>query len=91
MWDIASEADALRKRGLSPWNWRHRLWRGVSAQVLFQATVFLIAGWAAVAITTGAMLLTRVWAEAFNYFQHYGLVRVVGAPIGRRHLWNHLR
>jgi p-cymene methyl-monooxygenase len=28
--------------------------------------------------------------ETFNYFQHYGLVRVEGAPIERRHVWNHL-
>tara|TARA_R110000787_G_scaffold8607_35_gene29394 strand:+ start:8568 stop:9698 length:1131 start_codon:yes stop_codon:yes gene_type:complete len=91
LWDISTESKALRMRGLSSWNWRHRIWRGMAAQLAFQAVVWLIGGWIAAAITTGAMLLTRVWAESFNYFQHYGLVRAVGAPIGRRHLWNHLR
>lgn len=91
VWDITTESGALRKRGYSAWNWRHRGWRALLSQVLFQGLVWMIAGWQAAAITTGAMLLTRVWAESFNYFQHYGLVRAIGAPIGRRHLWNHLR
>jgi hypothetical protein len=37
-----------------------------------------------------AMLIARVWAESFNYFQHYGLIRAPGAPIAARHVWNHL-
>jgi hypothetical protein len=37
-----------------------------------------------------AMFVARVWAESFNYFQHYGLVRAPGAPIAARHVWNHL-
>jgi hypothetical protein len=91
IWDITTESAAMRKRGYSAWNWRHRVWRALAAQALFQGAVWWLAGWSAVGITLGAMLLTRVWAEAFNYFQHYGLIRAPGAPIGRRHLWNHLR
>ncbi|MCX7069629.1 MAG: alkane 1-monooxygenase [Gammaproteobacteria bacterium] len=90
MWDLKTESEALHKRGYSRWNWRHRVWRSLGVQVIFQGIVVLIAGWSAAALTTGAMLLTRVWAESFNYFQHYGLVRVEGTTIGRRHLWNHL-
>src|SRR3546814_21007572 len=33
----------------------------------------------------------RFWVESFNYFQHYGLVRVEGGAIARRHVWNHLK
>lgn len=91
VWDIRTESAALVKRGHSRWDWRHRLWRAIGAQLIVQGIVWLIAGGTAVAITLGAMLLTRVWAESFNYFQHYGLIRVPGSPIGRRHLWNHLR
>jgi hypothetical protein len=36
------------------------------------------------------MSVARLWVESFNYFQHYGLVRVDGAPIEKRHVWNHL-
>jgi len=90
VWDVTMESKSLRNRGLSAWNWRHRGYRTLFVQVIFQGLVFLMAGWQAAALTTGAMLLTRLWAESFNYFQHYGLVRKEGAPIGRRHLWNHL-
>ena len=44
---------------------------------------------AAVAVGTG-VLFSRALIEAFNYYQHYGIVRVVGTPYDRRHLWNHL-
>lgn len=91
VWDVRTECDAQEKRGRSRWSIHHRIWRALCAQVVFQGAVYLIAGWAAIAVTLGAMLLTRVWAESFNYFQHYGLVRVPGSTIGRRHLWNHLR
>lgn len=91
LWDITTESNALRKHGKHPYHWRHRIWRAIGAQLLVQGTVWWLGGWSAVAVTLSAMLLTRVWAESFNYFQHYGLIRVPGTPIGRRHLWNHLR
>jgi alkane 1-monooxygenase/p-cymene monooxygenase len=37
------------------------------------------------------MIVARFWIETFNYFQHYGQIRVKGTPIDRRHVWNHLR
>ncbi len=84
------EADALRKKGLHPLHYRHRMWRAIAAQLLFQCLLFAIGGWRAVVFALCAMLLARFWVETFNYFQHYGLIRVEGAPIGRRHVWNHL-
>ena len=87
-WRIENEA--LIKRGYGAWNWRHRFYRAVLAQIIFQAIVFALGGLAAVAAALGGMIVARVWVEAFNYFQHYGQVRVEGAPIGRRHVWNHL-
>jgi p-cymene monooxygenase len=38
-----------------------------------------------------SVVVARVWVESFNYFQHDGLIRVDGAPIERRHVWNHLK
>ena len=35
------------------------------------------------------MVIARFWVETFNYFQHYGQVRVAGSPIEKRHVWNH--
>lgn len=84
------EAEALRKKGLSPWNIRHRVYRAVLALVLFEVVIYLVGGWMAVACALAGQALARLWVESFNYFQHYGLIRLKGAPIGRRHVWNHL-
>lgn len=87
---LQKEAGALKKMGLSPWNIRHRVYRALLALLIFHAVMFLIGGWPAVGIALAAQLVSRLWVESFNYFQHYGLIRLPGAPIGRRHVWNHL-
>jgi p-cymene methyl-monooxygenase len=84
------ECDALEKRGFGRWSIRHKLWRAILSQVLFQSLMFWLGGWTAVAMALGAMVIARYWVETFNYFQHYGLIRLPGAPIERRHVWNHL-
>jgi alkane 1-monooxygenase len=55
----------------------------------FVAGLFLAAGgWLAL----GVFLLSAVWnkflLESLNYMEHYGLVRVPGAPIEARHAWD---
>jgi hypothetical protein len=84
------EAEALRKKGLSPWHYSHRVWRALLALVLFHGVLFALGGWKANLCGLAGQLIARMWVESFNYFQHYGVIRVKGAPIGRRHLWNHL-
>lgn len=84
------EGVALKKRGLSPWNIRHRGYRALLALAIFHTVIFAIGGWAAVGLALAGQMVARLWVESFNYFQHYGLARVKGAPIGRRHVWNHL-
>ena len=37
------------------------------------------------------LLLAYIIIGGFNYTQHYGLVRVPGAPIEPHHSWNHLK
>jgi hypothetical protein len=87
---MTMEARALRKKGLSPWNIRHRVYRALLALALFHAVIFLIGGWKANLCALAGQVIARFWVESFNYFQHYGVIRLKGAPIGRRHLWNHL-
>jgi hypothetical protein len=36
------------------------------------------------------MVTAKLLVEMFNYYQHYGLVRVIGSNYGKQHLWNHL-
>lgn len=83
------ESDALEKRGKGRWSLGHGLYRAILAQLIFQSIIFLIGGWVAVAVALGGAVIARMWVESFNYFQHYGLVRVDGAPIEKRHVWNH--
>lgn len=84
------EGRALRRKGYSAWNIRHRGYRALLALVVFHAVLFVVGGWAAVGLGLAAQLVARCWVESFNYFQHYGLIRIKGSPIGRRHVWNHL-
>ena len=87
---LKAESEALRKRGLSGWNWRHRAWKIIAIQLAFQSLMFAIGGWTAVICVVLAMMMAKVLTESFSYFQHYGQVRVPGTSIGRRHVWNHL-
>lgn len=82
-------SDALEKRGYGRWSLRHGLWHAILAQVIFQSLLFQLGGWRAVALALTAMVIARFWVETFNYFQHYGQVRIPGAPIEKRHVWNH--
>jgi alkane 1-monooxygenase/p-cymene monooxygenase len=84
-----AEGDALEKRGKGCWSLGHRLYKAILAQLVFQTIVFFVGGWKAVAAVLAGMVIARFWVECFNYFQHYGLVRVEGSPIARRHVWNH--
>jgi p-cymene monooxygenase len=86
-----TESDALEKQGKGRWSIHHRLWKAIAAQAIFQAILFLCGGLAANALAITAVVVARLWVESFNYFQHYGLIRVEGAPIERRHVWNHLK
>lgn len=86
-----TESDSLEKQGYGRWSIRHRIWKAILAQLIFQTVIYLIGGPTANAVALAGMVGARFWIESFNYFQHYGLVRVLNTPIGRRHVWNHLK
>lgn len=88
---LRTESDSLEKQGYGRWSIRHRIWKALLAQLIFQGIIYAIGGWAANGVALAGMIGARFWIESFNYFQHYGLVRVIGTPIGRRHVWNHLK
>lgn len=85
------ESESLEKQGKGRWSIHHRLWKAILAQVVMQSVVYAIGGWAAVTLVLAGMVGARFWVESFNYFQHYGLIRVEGGAISRRHVWNHLK
>ncbi len=86
-----TENQNLEKQGYKRWSIRHRLWKAILAQLIAQMTFFAIGGWRAVAVALTGMVIARFWVESFNYFQHYGLIRIEGGVISRRHVWNHLK
>jgi p-cymene methyl-monooxygenase len=88
---LTTESNSLEKQGYHRWGIRHRIWKAILAQVVMQSVIHLIGGWTANAVALAAMIGARFWVESFNYFQHYGLVRIEGGVIARRHVWNHLK
>ncbi|WP_420468218.1 alkane 1-monooxygenase [Panacagrimonas sp.] len=85
-----SEAESLRRAGRSPWNWRNRIWQQLALLLTLPLLTAAFAGLTAMLVCLGAMIMAKALVEAFNYFQHYGLVRVEGGPILLHHAWNHL-
>ena len=88
-WELKLDADNLEKRGHGRYSIRHSVWRALLAVVLFLGVIYALGGWMAVGLCLTSMVIARFWVEAFNYYQHFGQVRVVGTPIEKRHVWNH--
>lgn len=85
------ESEALMKRGYSRWSIHHQVWKALIALIVFAAVLYALGGLTAMGFGLLGASLARLWVETFNYFQHYGQVRVPGKPISRRHVWNHLQ
>ena len=85
------EIGRLRSAGLSPWSWHNRFLAGqlLSLAIIVASTLF--AGWEGTLALLAAALTGRIVHEFVNYIQHYGLVRVEGAPIAARHTWDSYR
>lgn len=87
---IHVEAEGLRKRGRSPWNWRNRAWLQLLLLAGIPAACAWFGGAMAALVCVCAMLMGKVLAESFNYHQHYGLVRLPDGSVQKHHAWNHL-
>lgn len=84
------EKAAMAKRGLPLWSPRGRLGKAALTLGIFALVLFAIGGVIGMLAGLTVGLIGRVWLEAFNYLQHIGIVRAEGAPVGKRHVWNHL-
>lgn len=88
---LESEKARLDRLEASFWHPANRWLQGVAFLVGLFATIALVAGAGAAFVAFAGIVVAKVLVEAFNYYQHYGLVRVPGTPYDRRHLWNHLQ
>lgn len=87
---LRMESDALQKRGKGRWSIGHRLWKALFGLGVFLLLMYFIGGWQGMLACLGGTILARYFLENFNYFQHYGQVRVIGSKVEKRHVWNHL-
>lgn len=60
-----------------------------SAAVL--AVFYMADGWRSLLAALVTCLVGGLIVTVFSYVQHYGLIRVPGSPIEKRHAWNHTR
>jgi xylene monooxygenase subunit XylM len=84
------ETRRLRRQGRSPWSLENDVVYSLVWVVFVLLLLNLNFGPHA---TTGlgiGFALSRVLLEAFNYLQHYGLIREPGKRQALRHSWNHL-
>jgi toluene methyl-monooxygenase len=85
-----SERRRLALAGRSLAHWRGDPARSVALVLATLAGLYALGGWAAAGLMALAFVLSRLLLEGFNYFQHYGLVRVPGSRHDTRHTWSHL-
>ena len=82
------EARRLAKQGHRAWSWRNKVITGAG----MTAAIFAFFGWAlgpiGLLVFAALSLYGKMWLELINYVEHYGIVRVKGAPVEPRHSWN---
>ncbi len=86
----AMEKEAADKRGISVWSIQGKFMKAILAYVGALSIAFLLGGVAGTLAIMASTTIARLWVEAFNYLQHYGLIRVDGTAVAPRHVWNHL-
>ncbi|MGH6771557.1 MAG: alkane 1-monooxygenase [Xanthobacteraceae bacterium] len=82
------EAERMRRANRSPWSLHNRAINGQLYSIAMLLVAWTIAGLLGVLAFLGAALVGRFIHELMNYVQHYGLVRVEGAPVESRHTWD---
>jgi hypothetical protein len=73
-----------------PWHVGNAVLQGHAAVLGVIIVSTILGGFVATLVIGSGIVASRFLVEMFNYYQHYGLVRVVGTAYDRRHLWNHL-
>lgn len=87
---VECERDRLVRAGRSPWHWSNRTYQQVALLAVQPLLAYAFAGLGAALVYGAVLVSAKFLLEGFNYFQHYGLVRVEGAPVRKHHAWNHM-
>ncbi len=84
----AHEGARLRRKGAMPFSWRNRVLSQQAYSAAMAIAAWLIAGGTGVLAVVAVAAIGRAVHELVNYVQHFGLVRVDGAPVRHRHSWD---
>ena len=85
---FALERARLAAMGKRNWSLSNRALRGQLMSLAFFAGVFWLSGWVGVVVFLALAINGKMYLEAVNYIEHYGLVRVPGTRITARHSWD---
>jgi alkane 1-monooxygenase len=82
------EAMRLAKAGRSAFGFHNKALTGQFMSLAIAGLYYLLAGWWGVAVFLMLAANGKLYLEAVNYIEHYGLVRIAGRPVRARHSWD---
>ena len=82
------ECARLARRGQSPYVFDNKVLRGYLRSYAVLTLIGACSGTVGLATFLVSVLLNKLLLESLNYLEHYGLVRVAGAPFQPRHAWD---
>jgi hypothetical protein len=82
------ETQRLRRKGHRVWSWHNRVLAGLFCSAFIVIAAASISGSIGILAFLLAAVFGRIFYELSVYTQHYGIVRVEGAPIEPRHSWD---
>ena len=84
------EQDRCKKMKISFFSPKGRIFKSILQSGLLVALAGWFAGIQGAFIASAGIIFAKLLVEMFNYYQHYGLVRVEGTKYDVQHIWNHL-
>ena len=85
-WEI--ESNRLLRKKMSLLSLQNRMITGYMRSISITILIFLFGGIVGMLFFLLCSLISKVFLEAINYIEHYGLVRERGKPVRMRHSWN---
>ena len=82
------ETERLNRRNQNVFSVHNRMLIGFSRSLAITILTFAFGGLNGMAAFLLCALIAKLFLEAINYIEHYGLVRERGKPVEMRHSWN---
>ena len=82
------ESERLKRRNHRLFSIHNRMLIGFSRSLLLTILAFAFGGIIGMAAFLLCAFIAKLFLEAINYIEHYGLVRERGKPVEMRHSWN---